>query len=341
MSAPKKIFISYRRVDAYAMAVRIQREFYRLAAPGSVEVFLDHLSVQSGDWASQIRSRLQEADALIAIIGPDWFGESADGSRRIDAPGDWVRTEIKEGLSRLGDLGRFFPVFVEGAKPFTAEQLPSEIAGLAAQQAKIIATEEEELRRDLEGLVYLVYRILKWPAPTPAPIKAADRVMLTPGTRTQIIESQDHRILVRFHVEGDAIKRQAFVGASAEGIPLQKIKKSSRKRLEPHELYEMLFGATEEEQQKLLRLVFPEAADNGRPIHPGRGSLRVVMSSNDSWILNQDWALATFSHAVHGACDLVERDWTFEWTKHQWDQPCAKAPSLEIDWPQPILVVTR
>src|SRR4051794_40615005 len=97
-----KIFVNYRRQQqggwaATAIATTLEREF------GSDRVFLDVQSVPpAGHWPSLIQSEVENAAALIIVMGEDWHKvhDPNTGTRRIDEEDDWVRKEIRTAIAR-------------------------------------------------------------------------------------------------------------------------------------------------------------------------------------------------------------------------------------------------
>ncbi len=80
------------------------------------------------DFREHIRKVLLEGDILLAVIGPNWLGRSADGSSRIREDADPVRVEIETALRQRT---RIIPVLVDGASmPGTAD-LPEGLQDLA------------------------------------------------------------------------------------------------------------------------------------------------------------------------------------------------------------------
>lgn len=133
----KKIFISYRRVDAY--------ETHRLSAAlkseyGNSAVFLDAGSLKPGQyWKDKLHQTLQEADALLVVIGYNWLHiqDEASGKRRIDQPNDWVRNEITTFLQRKVHKPELsiIPVLIDGAMMPLKEFLDPELNPVCDFQA--------------------------------------------------------------------------------------------------------------------------------------------------------------------------------------------------------------
>lgn len=136
--ATPKIFISYRRDDEPGFSGRI---YDRLAERfGRDAVFMDVDSIPPGaDFVDHLERSVAEADVVLAIIGPGWLdARDADGRRRLDDPGDFVRIEIAAALAQGK---RVIPVLVRGAAPPSAAALPEPLAPLARRNAVRIGAE--------------------------------------------------------------------------------------------------------------------------------------------------------------------------------------------------------
>jgi hypothetical protein len=126
------IFISYRHDDSADAAHQI---YQALAARFGLEsVFIDVENIDLGEkFAEVLDEQVGFCDALIAIIGKKWLSSaSADGSRRLDDPHDWVRLEIASALSRGIKV---IPVLMDGATLPQRRDLPGPIASLIEAQA--------------------------------------------------------------------------------------------------------------------------------------------------------------------------------------------------------------
>ena len=146
-----RVFISYRRDDSAAHAGRIYdrlRDHF-----GAEQVFRDiDASAPGAKFAKVIAERIENCDALIAIIGKDWLrAEDGEGKRRLDDPDDWVKAEIREALTRDKLV---IPALVEGARMPKDSELPSEIAALAGCHA--IEISESRFDYDTERLLRAV-----------------------------------------------------------------------------------------------------------------------------------------------------------------------------------------
>jgi CHASE2 domain-containing sensor protein len=160
--AEGNIFVSYRRSDAggfaFSLHERLLEEF------GPERVFMDVDTIAPGtDFGPAIRENLDRSDLLLAVIGRDWLQAGASGSRRIDDPGDWVRTEVATALARGIPV---IPVLVGGASLPKAGELPEPLQELARRQS--VDVRNASFRDDTERLVEAIERGLSG-APEPAP----------------------------------------------------------------------------------------------------------------------------------------------------------------------------
>ena len=152
---PPRIFISYRRDDAAGDAGRladhVQRRF------GADRVFLDIDTIEPGsDFVRALRGSLQETAVMLVVIGPRWTAlRAADGSRRLDDPGDFVRMEVEAALGR--DIP-VVPVLVQGAPMPQAKDLPASLAALATRQA--LALDHAEFHDDAERLCDRIQKVI-------------------------------------------------------------------------------------------------------------------------------------------------------------------------------------
>lgn len=131
----RKIFISYRRSDAGALAGRIadtlQADF------GTSNVFYDHESILAGaQFPDSIRRALVESTVVLVLIGRNWLASADDaGRRRLDIEEDFVRIEIATALACPNVM--IVPVLLEGAAMPSAGELPAALQPFAAHQAAL------------------------------------------------------------------------------------------------------------------------------------------------------------------------------------------------------------
>ncbi len=130
----RRVFISYRRADSLTEAYLIKESLeviqYRQGAGYELEIFFDLASLPGGKaYLGKIAHELHHADALLAIIGPDWL------CPRLFEADDLVRREIETGLHQAET--RVIPVLVRGAEMPKAEDLPDGLAELVEKTAVI------------------------------------------------------------------------------------------------------------------------------------------------------------------------------------------------------------
>jgi len=128
-----RLFISYRRQDSEQAASRLAADLRPRF--GRKQVFQDFASIDPGaDVVDTVQRGLDTCAAVLVVIGPRWLSVvNADGGRRIDADGDWVRYEVAESLRRPGV--RVFPVLVDGAEMPLARDVPADLEPLTRRQA--------------------------------------------------------------------------------------------------------------------------------------------------------------------------------------------------------------
>lgn len=152
------IFISYRRIDTLAWAGRLFADLRK--SFGASQVFMDiNGGIPRGaDFEQVLTTALAGCDALLALIGPQWIGcTRSDGSRRLDAPDDWVRNEISTALRREIPV---MPVLFGGAALPSEAEIPDDLRAMRKrQQAEITDTRWDydigELIKDLVKLTPL------------------------------------------------------------------------------------------------------------------------------------------------------------------------------------------
>jgi hypothetical protein len=93
---------------------------------------------------------------LVALISLDWLDvRDAQGRRRLDNPGDFVRQEIALAL----DSGKtVIPVLFDDAPMPAADRLPDPLKPLARCDSLTLRGKTYEYERQLEELVRLLQR---------------------------------------------------------------------------------------------------------------------------------------------------------------------------------------
>ena len=141
-----KIFISYRRDDTRGEAGRLEDSLETYF--GGDRVFRDTGGIRGGeDFGEAILKNLEQADAVIILIGRRWLDITDEaGRRRLDDPEDWVSQEVAIALSSGKPV---VPVLVEGAQMPRAGELPDALKGLSMRNALSLSDRnwEADIRR--------------------------------------------------------------------------------------------------------------------------------------------------------------------------------------------------
>lgn len=145
-------FISYRREDAAGYAGRLRESLERRL--GNERVFRDVDTLRPGDdFVRAIDSRLAECRVMLVVIGREWLdARTADGARRLDDAGDFVRLEVVAALARPTVL--VVPVLVEGMTMPPSAALPGPLRPLARRHA--VSVRDETWNADIDRLVDLI-----------------------------------------------------------------------------------------------------------------------------------------------------------------------------------------
>jgi len=142
-----RLFISYRRDDAAGEAGRLADHLYKRF--GAERVFLDIDTIEPGrEFPVVLESSLRQTSAVLVVIGRQWTSiRGADGSKRLDNPGDYVRLEVEASLGRDVPV---VPVLVQGAPMPRAVDLPASLAPLTKRQSFVL--DHTEFHADAERL---------------------------------------------------------------------------------------------------------------------------------------------------------------------------------------------
>jgi hypothetical protein len=182
----RQVFISYRRADSLGTAGRIRDKLATVF--GDEHVYFDIATIPPGvDFRVHLDMMVSECEYVLVLIGPRWLDIADDGGRRLDQPGDWVRTEIESALRRGIPV---VPVLVEGAPMPRPEQLPESIRDLAFRNA-VQVRNDPDFHPDMDRLMIGLLGIAPQPAPSvegptehgavpPMPMAPGDGAQLTP-----------------------------------------------------------------------------------------------------------------------------------------------------------------
>ncbi|PZR76116.1 MAG: hypothetical protein DLM73_03585 [Chthoniobacterales bacterium] len=162
------IAISYRRQDSSPVAGRL---YDRLQAEfGKGTVFMDFDSIPYGvDFREHIKTTLQRAKVVVAIIGPEWTGGRDTSNRRIDDPTDFVRLEIASALENGIPI---IPVLINNTPMPEAKALPAELEGLAFRNGLALDT-GIDFHHHADRLIAGIHRVVDPPTPPALPVTAS------------------------------------------------------------------------------------------------------------------------------------------------------------------------
>lgn len=162
VTAPR-IFISYRRQDCQAQANGLS-DGLRSRLP-KAHIFMDIDSIPFGtDFARTIETEIQQCTIVLVLIGNNWMGtSSADGTRRIDDPDDYVRLEVRSAV--LSPNVRVLPVLVDEAGMPHAGSLPPDLLPLSRLNA--IELSDKRWTGDLTRLTNVIRETSLPPRATP------------------------------------------------------------------------------------------------------------------------------------------------------------------------------
>jgi hypothetical protein len=128
-----KILVSYRRDDSADIVGRIYDRL--IARYGAGSAFLDIDSIPyAKDFREHVRDTLETSDAVLAVVGPQWRGATAERVRIME-DGDPVRVEIERALEANLPV---FPLLVKRATMPTANELPNSLERFAYLNAATI-----------------------------------------------------------------------------------------------------------------------------------------------------------------------------------------------------------
>lgn len=100
---------------------------------GNSNVFLDIKTIPPArEFDEFIGEQVAQADALLAIIGPDWLAELQARSGQRD---DFVQSEIEAAIDRSLHL---IPVLIGGTAMPSSEQLPDSLVRLCTKNAFVV-----------------------------------------------------------------------------------------------------------------------------------------------------------------------------------------------------------
>jgi hypothetical protein len=136
-----RIFLSYRREDTPAHAVRLRDGLIGPFGGGGVAMGMDDLPL--------IRDAVMRCDVLLVLIGQRWLTvRDASGRRCIDDLDDPLRLQVEIALRNRVTV---VPVLTQDARMPSREELPESLAGLASRSPFRLS--ERHWHADVETLV--------------------------------------------------------------------------------------------------------------------------------------------------------------------------------------------
>jgi hypothetical protein len=150
-----KLFLSYRREDSQYISDRIYDALCKAFGPESV--FKDIDSVPLGaDFRSVIADAISKCDAVLVVIGSRWLDcRDENASRRLDQPGDFVRSEIEAAIEQGATI---IPLLAEQTRMPRAADLPSTLSSIVYFNAAEIRP-DPEFSNDVARLIRSLQKI--------------------------------------------------------------------------------------------------------------------------------------------------------------------------------------
>lgn len=150
----KKIFISYRRIDASTEARLIYDRVVK--AFGGKNVFLDNYSIfPTTKFPDEIKNSIEQSEVFLLLIGPTWLvGQEVNSSgdfRAIDNEDDWPKKELMLAFEKKLKI---IPILVRGFQMPDSLDIPEEIREVAEIDA--LEIKSKSLESDLQVLVDII-----------------------------------------------------------------------------------------------------------------------------------------------------------------------------------------
>lgn len=169
-SAPKRIFISYRRSDSQWPADRLKQALAAHVADPARDIFMDVDNIPLGvNFVEYLDGQVKQCDVLLALMGQGWLNARRPGeeTRRLDDPQDIVRTEIAIALRRGIPV---VPVLLDDVEMPPVSMLPAELSELAQRNGVEVrrTSFDSDVARLIRGL-----GLVGGDSGTPAPAKSA------------------------------------------------------------------------------------------------------------------------------------------------------------------------
>jgi hypothetical protein len=151
-----KIFLSYRREDAWGVAGRLFDRLEPSFPAGSLFMDVEGGIGAGQDFVRVLEQEVSACDVMLVLIGPNWLTVTDEtGRRRLENPEDFVRIEVESAL-RFGK--HVIPVLVHKTEMPRADTLPEPLKALARRNAAGLT--HERFKADAQGLITALERAL-------------------------------------------------------------------------------------------------------------------------------------------------------------------------------------
>ena len=208
---------------------------------GEHAVFMDVAGIGPGqDFRKAIDQSVAACSVLLAVIGQQWLdSKDASGTRRLDDPGDFVRTELAAALSAGIPV---IPVLVRGSRMPRPEELSDDLRDLAYRNA--VELTHARWKSDIQLLVRALrpyVDIPELPAGEPKTLGASQKSTAEPSAVAPQIGSQRIEGLTGGAIDPvivDRLGRQlaTYLGPIANVI----VKRAAQRCMSPDELCAMV-----------------------------------------------------------------------------------------------------
>jgi hypothetical protein len=145
-----RIFISYRRTDTGGFVPTLDRILRESGVGGDAcETFLDIDTIAPGrNFVDAMTQAIASSDVVLAVVGRRWL--LPDGTRRLDAPDDPVRLELRTAIASGTPL---IAVRMAGGTLPAASELPPDLRDLTRAPAVDFSGSDDTFERDAAVLL--------------------------------------------------------------------------------------------------------------------------------------------------------------------------------------------
>jgi hypothetical protein len=216
------VFISYRRTDTQQAAGRLADRLIERFGREAVVIDVDTDQV-GRDYRTLISDYLEDADLVLALIGPRFMAEGPDGTRRLDQPHDALRLELTHALAREVPV---VPVLVDDAELPDPDDLPDDLRDLVFFGSVDLA--HHRFDRDYSFLEERVARFLEQ-APVSAGPSGTDE---SPSAAAEKVEREAAEKAAAEKAAAEKAEREAAEKAEREAAEKAAVEKAEREAAE-------------------------------------------------------------------------------------------------------------